>query len=676
MSDNDVSSAENKTKERIEQFGFDVLDRTLWTGYKSNKRVTVVPMTRGIYNKYQGWTIPAKENPEDEGYLVEYLDGGEPNHPDHECFISWSPKDVFDRNHSPMGRGETPYMVTLDESPFMKVEDNDVNQDAWHPFQLRLPTLARAMTLGQYRKEYNTPAQEDSDLMGFAVRYPGQIHLPPSFVEASNFVSNYHLIGSPTLYINLDPNEPDENSACEQIKKASVSGGYPLRDAIAGLAMVDEASFYPNGVPMTIYKSKPLANGMALGTIETLSGENGKLDFSDALRALKFGYRVQRSGWNGKDMWLSVSNLNTATVPADKFWSPHNSQYAAENGGSADVPPCITMKNAKGQIQMGWLPSQEDCFSSDWFVFEKQDEFSGTDDIASMTRALEGLKKPLTESFESSTEGVDIQADLAEVKRKRVDPSFTFTERYLKYRHYEIGNRLPYNFTGEDLLALLKEAFPEELKEQLYYAPGKNCYSIGLRREDRSVFIKDVDADTIRYNDSVDNEAVTHKKNPQFMTLLFVKFFEMLFPIGVNPLTTKMQGTSLFDFDRAAFGNGLVHLANFFNNDARAVHGEYREGLYRTQLKLMILLENLLNTHGADIGEHGEAMTSLTLPEALMFVDAGLTVRHKTWGPEDSICKMSREGGSDIYRAGEDLPWTVPNEEIFRQNWVLLYKED
>lgn len=371
MSDNDVSSAENKTKERIEQFGFDVLDRTLWTGYKSNKRVTVVPMTRGIYNKYQGWTIPAKENPEDEGYLVEYLDGGEPNHPDHECFISWSPKDVFDRNHSPMGRGETPYMVTLDESPFMKVEDNDVNQDAWHPFQLRLPTLARAMTLGQYRKEYNTPAQEDSDLMGFAVRHPGQLHLPPSFVEAPNFVRNYHLIGSPTLYINLDPNEPDENSACEQIKKASVSGGYPLRGAIAGLAMVDDASFYPKGLPLTICKSKPLANGMALGTIETLSGENGKLDFSDALRALKFGYRVQRSGWNGKDMWLSVSNLNTATVPADKFWSPHNSQYAAENGGSAEVPPCITMKNAKGQIQMGWLPSQEDCFSSDWFVFEK-----------------------------------------------------------------------------------------------------------------------------------------------------------------------------------------------------------------------------------------------------------------------------------------------------------------
>lgn len=67
--------------------------------YKSLKCVQARPMTRGAYNELQGWTIPPDEDPKDEGYLVEYLDGGKPNHKDFANYISWSPKDVFDRNH-------------------------------------------------------------------------------------------------------------------------------------------------------------------------------------------------------------------------------------------------------------------------------------------------------------------------------------------------------------------------------------------------------------------------------------------------------------------------------------------------------------------------------------------------------------------------------------------------
>lgn len=51
------------------------------------KEVDAKPMTRGDYNKYRGWQIPADENPEDEGYLVKYSDSYE----------SWSPKEAFDK---------------------------------------------------------------------------------------------------------------------------------------------------------------------------------------------------------------------------------------------------------------------------------------------------------------------------------------------------------------------------------------------------------------------------------------------------------------------------------------------------------------------------------------------------------------------------------------------------
>ena len=93
-------------------------------------------------------------------------------------------------------------------------------------------------------------------------------------------------------------------------------------------------------------------------------------NFGGAIFALKQGKKVARSGWNGKDMWLSISNRNTAQVKAENFWSPHNSAYAEQNGGEATVLPCITMKTATGEILMGWLASQTDMLAEDWVVLD------------------------------------------------------------------------------------------------------------------------------------------------------------------------------------------------------------------------------------------------------------------------------------------------------------------
>ena len=54
--------------------------------YIGTKIIQAVPMSRGAYNEYRGWTIPADENPADDGYLVRYSDDYE----------SWSPKEVFE----------------------------------------------------------------------------------------------------------------------------------------------------------------------------------------------------------------------------------------------------------------------------------------------------------------------------------------------------------------------------------------------------------------------------------------------------------------------------------------------------------------------------------------------------------------------------------------------------
>lgn len=172
--------------------------------YEGTKRVNARPMNRCEYNAYRGWEVHPDENPADDGYLVEYLDSGKPNHPGHAGYISWSPKDVFERAYCEVGQG---------------------------------------------------------------------------------------------------------------------------------------------------------------------------MSFGDALNALKTGKRVARTGWNGKGMWLSLScapggdaAAGRREIAAENFWSSNNSEYAHQNGGSAVVLPCITMKTATGEILMGWLASQTDMLAEDWEV--------------------------------------------------------------------------------------------------------------------------------------------------------------------------------------------------------------------------------------------------------------------------------------------------------------------
>lgn len=65
--------------------------------YIGTKVINALPMTRAAYNEFRGWQLPADENGDDEGYLVEYVDGGKANTETYKGYVSWSPKDVFER---------------------------------------------------------------------------------------------------------------------------------------------------------------------------------------------------------------------------------------------------------------------------------------------------------------------------------------------------------------------------------------------------------------------------------------------------------------------------------------------------------------------------------------------------------------------------------------------------
>lgn len=73
-------------------------DRPVFVG---TKRVMPFAMTRAQWCAFRGWEVPADENGDDAGFMVEYMDGGKPNHPGFKGYISWSPADVFVNAYQP-----------------------------------------------------------------------------------------------------------------------------------------------------------------------------------------------------------------------------------------------------------------------------------------------------------------------------------------------------------------------------------------------------------------------------------------------------------------------------------------------------------------------------------------------------------------------------------------------
>jgi hypothetical protein len=68
------------------------------------------------------------------------------------------------------------------------------------------------------------------------------------------------------------------------------------------------------------------------------------MGFSEALLALKMGYRVSRAGWNGKGMWIEVQTPD----PRSKMTLPY-----------------IYM-NTADKNQVPWIASQTDLLAEDW----------------------------------------------------------------------------------------------------------------------------------------------------------------------------------------------------------------------------------------------------------------------------------------------------------------------
>lgn len=71
--------------------------------YTGTKTIMATPMSRGEYNALRRWEIPADEDPNDPGYLVQYEDDSKANVEGFDGYISWSPKKPFDLAYNKSG---------------------------------------------------------------------------------------------------------------------------------------------------------------------------------------------------------------------------------------------------------------------------------------------------------------------------------------------------------------------------------------------------------------------------------------------------------------------------------------------------------------------------------------------------------------------------------------------
>lgn len=90
------------------------------------------------------------------------------------------------------------------------------------------------------------------------------------------------------------------------------------------------------------------------------------MDFGQALKVLKAGGRVRRSGWNGKGMFIVL--MSGVDIPHGMV-NGRTLEHVADvlpDGKPLRSQPYLALWNAHGEWQPGWLASQPDMLSEDW----------------------------------------------------------------------------------------------------------------------------------------------------------------------------------------------------------------------------------------------------------------------------------------------------------------------
>jgi len=80
------------------------------------------------------------------------------------------------------------------------------------------------------------------------------------------------------------------------------------------------------------------------------------MDFGDAIKLLKQGKKLQRSGWNGKNQYIELAMCIS-------YKNAMNKTINAEHDA---IGNCAIAFVGTSGVQLGWLASQADMLANDW----------------------------------------------------------------------------------------------------------------------------------------------------------------------------------------------------------------------------------------------------------------------------------------------------------------------
>ena len=84
------------------------------------------------------------------------------------------------------------------------------------------------------------------------------------------------------------------------------------------------------------------------------------MNFGEALEAVKKGYAISRTGWNGRGQFvylISARDLQTGL------------KYGyGEYEGEPVFTDVLAIRTTNNKIQVGWLASQSDMLANDWRI--------------------------------------------------------------------------------------------------------------------------------------------------------------------------------------------------------------------------------------------------------------------------------------------------------------------
>jgi hypothetical protein len=97
------------------------------------------------------------------------------------------------------------------------------------------------------------------------------------------------------------------------------------------------------------------------------------MNFGEAIKAAKEGKKIQRQGWNGKDMWVVLMpKLDLPPFTSQEPGAKVNDRTAKHIGHDTPLHslPYFAMWTADKKWLPGWLASQTDMLAEDWQVLE------------------------------------------------------------------------------------------------------------------------------------------------------------------------------------------------------------------------------------------------------------------------------------------------------------------